>query len=131
MTAGAKRRLLVAVRIRGTLPRIKGASSVERRQPREPLQPVLPRHAKLLPPVNATPHIRRIEMPEFQGQKEEKQRELAYELWEKAGRPTGRQDEFWQLAEEQLTKDKRDVPNDDVDAAGEDSFPASDPVNRT
>jgi len=70
-------------------------------------------------------------MPEFQGQKEEKQRELAYELWEKAGRPPGRQDEFWQLAEEQLTKDKRKVPNDDVDAAGEDSFPASDPVNRT
>jgi Protein of unknown function (DUF2934) len=70
-------------------------------------------------------------MPEFQGQQEEKQRELAYQLWEKAGRPPGRQDEFWQQAAEQLAQDKRNVPNDDLDAAGEDSFPASDPVNYT
>jgi Protein of unknown function (DUF2934) len=70
-------------------------------------------------------------MPELEGQQEEKQRELAYELWEKAGRPPGRQDEFWQLAAEQLAQDKRKVPNDDLDAAGEDSFPASDPVNHT
>jgi hypothetical protein len=70
-------------------------------------------------------------MPEFQGQQEEKQRALAYELWEKAGRPEGRQDEFWQQAERSLAEDKRAVPNDDLDIAGEDSFPASDPVNHT
>ncbi len=70
-------------------------------------------------------------MPEFQGQQEEKQRELAYKLWEKAGRPEGRQDEFWQEAEQTLADDKRSVPKDDLDTAGEDSFPASDPVNYT
>lgn len=73
-------------------------------------------------------------MPEFQGQQEEKLRELAYELWEKAGRPAGRQDEFWQQAEESLAQKespKRHVPNDDLDVAGEHSFPASDPVNHT
>jgi Protein of unknown function (DUF2934) len=85
-------------------------------------------------------------MPEFQGQQEEKLRELAYELWEKAGSPAGRQDEFWRQAEERLVQDKHqaphdvvspqdklpaDAPNDDLDIAGEDSFPASDPVNHT
>ena len=80
-------------------------------------------------------------MPEFQGRLEEKLRELAYELWEKAGSPAGRQDEFWQQAEERLVQDKRPVPhdepsppdakNDDLDIAGEGSFPASDPVNHT
>jgi hypothetical protein len=70
-------------------------------------------------------------MTEFQGQQEEKLRELAYELWERAGRPAGRQDEFWQQAEEKLVQDKRPVPNDDLDIAGEHSFPASDPVNHT
>jgi hypothetical protein len=28
-------------------------------------------------------------------------REAAYYLWEKAGRPEGRDEEFWQLAEEE------------------------------
>lgn len=56
-------------------------------------------------------------------------RELAYRLWEEAGRPSGRQEEFWLQAEEQLGR--RSVPNDDLDIAGEDSFPASDPVNHT
>jgi Protein of unknown function (DUF2934) len=77
-------------------------------------------------------------MPEFQGQQEEKLRELAYELWEKAGRPAGRQDEFWRQAEESLAQDKRGTPrdpphvkNDDLDIAGDHSFPASDPVNHT
>jgi hypothetical protein len=70
-------------------------------------------------------------MPEFQGQQEEKLRQLAYELWEKAGRPAGRHDEFWQQAQEQLVQDKRLVPNDDLDVAGDHSFPASDPVNHT
>lgn len=73
-------------------------------------------------------------MPEFQGQQEEKLRELAYELWEKAGCPAGKQDEFWQQAEARLAQDKRGTPsvkNDDLDMAGDHSFPASDPVNHT
>lgn len=71
-------------------------------------------------------------MPAFQGEQEEKQRELAYQLWEKAGRPAGREEEFWRQAEESLANaDKRIVPNDDVDRSSDDSFPASDPVNRT
>jgi hypothetical protein len=70
-------------------------------------------------------------MPEYKEQQEVKQRELAYQLWEEAGRPPGRQDEFWQQAEEQLAQNKQSDPGDDLDKAGEDSFPASDPVNHT
>lgn len=73
-------------------------------------------------------------MLESEVQQEDKLRELAYKLWEEAGRPSGRQEEFWQQAEERLAQEKqekRHVPNDDLDAAGKDSFPASDPVNHT
>jgi Protein of unknown function (DUF2934) len=30
----------------------------------------------------------------------------AYELWEKAGKPDGRDEEFWHLAEEQLLNEE-------------------------
>jgi hypothetical protein len=70
-------------------------------------------------------------MPEFDERLAEQQRALAYQLWEMAGKPEGQQDQFWSQAESQLAQDKRKVPNDDVDKAGEDSFPASDPVNNT
>lgn len=68
-------------------------------------------------------------MSEQHKQNEGKLRELAYRLWEEAGRPEGRQDEFWHLARMQLGLDERSVPNDDLDVAGKESFPASDPVN--
>ena len=29
----------------------------------------------------------------------------AYELWEKAGKPEGRDEEFWRLAEEELLRE--------------------------
>lgn len=32
-------------------------------------------------------------------EREQKIRELAYYLWDKAGRPSGKEDEFWCLAE--------------------------------
>ncbi|MGY3484420.1 hypothetical protein ACVW1C_002303 [Bradyrhizobium sp. USDA 4011] len=31
----------------------------------------------------------------------------AYELWEKAGRPEGRDEEFWHLAEQQLLNEDK------------------------
>jgi hypothetical protein len=63
-------------------------------------------------------------------------RERAFALWQEAGCPEGRAEEFWfraQDSELELAESKkvRAVPNDDLDMAGKDSFPASDPVNRT
>jgi hypothetical protein len=63
-------------------------------------------------------------------------RERAFALWQEAGCPEGRAEEFWLRArdselEEVERKKLRPVLNDDVDLAGRDSFPASDPVNRT
>ena len=53
-------------------------------------------------------------------------RELAFKLWQEAGSPEGREDEFWHSANDQLTKERGDI---DVDAAVEQTFPASDPAN--
>ena len=61
--------------------------------------------------------------------REQKLQVLAYQLWDAAGRPPGRDDEFWRMAEERLDRGQSAVRNDEVDAAGEHSFPASDPVN--
>ncbi len=49
-------------------------------------------------------------------------RERAYQLWEQAGRPDGRHDEFWHQARGEVAPE--DVK---VDVAMEDTFPASDP----
>jgi len=34
----------------------------------------------------------------------------AYELWEKAGKPEGKDDEFWHLAEQQLLNEDKGSP---------------------
>lgn len=57
-------------------------------------------------------------------------RERAYLLWERAGRPEGRAEEFW----EQARRDEaaRAAAEDErVDEEGRESFPASDPPSHT
>ncbi|UPJ48711.1 DUF2934 domain-containing protein [Bradyrhizobium sp. 200] len=34
----------------------------------------------------------------------------AYEIWERSGRPEGREDEFWQLAEQELRNEDKSSP---------------------
>jgi hypothetical protein len=34
----------------------------------------------------------------------------AYQLWEKAGRPEGREDEFWHLAQQELRNEDKSSP---------------------
>lgn len=55
----------------------------------------------------------------------EQQRERAYALWEQAGRPEGNHDEFWAQAGQEM--DGETLPDERVDIAMEDTFPASDP----
>lgn len=50
-------------------------------------------------------------------------RETAYELWEKEGRPEGRDHDFWLEAEKIVDGEETDA----VDRESEESFPASDP----
>ncbi len=57
---------------------------------------------------------------------EQKIHELAHKLWQQAGSPAGRREEFWRAAKDKLSKEEGHT---DVDAASEQSFPASDPVN--
>lgn len=57
----------------------------------------------------------------------QKQRELAYRLWEERGRPEGRPDEDWFEAERRLTSDQHRADSAAVDEALRESFPASDP----
>lgn len=68
-------------------------------------------------------------------------RERAYQLWEEAGRPEGRAEEFWFHAQADIhtrraaevrtagRKEMRDPPGDwdIVDEQSDESFPASDP----
>jgi hypothetical protein len=58
-------------------------------------------------------------------------RQEAYHLWEQAGRPEGREHEFWATAETRLQEKarKHKKPEHKIDKTSEDSFPASDPVN--
>lgn len=51
---------------------------------------------------------------------EQEVRDLAYRLWEEAGKPEGRHDEFWHKARERL------AGHDTAD-----SFPASDPPSHS
>jgi hypothetical protein len=53
-------------------------------------------------------------------------REFAYRLWQEAGSPEGQETEFWQKAKELMAERNAHA---DVDAASEQSFPASDAVN--
>ena len=55
---------------------------------------------------------------------EAQRRERAYALWEQAGRPEGRDTEFWELAGQE---EGETSPDERVDVAMEDTFPASDP----
>ena len=40
----------------------------------------------------------------------------AYQLWEKAGRPEGREDEFWHLAQQELRDEDKSSPTRTPDA---------------
>ncbi len=56
---------------------------------------------------------------------EQKIRDRAYQLWQQAGSPLGRDDDFWlQAHAEHYCKIEAEL-----DQAGEDSFPASDSTN--
>lgn len=59
----------------------------------------------------------------------EQQRERAYALWEQAGRPEGRHDEFWEQAGQETEGETS--PDERVDVAVEDTFPASDPPSNS
>jgi len=43
-------------------------------------------------------------MPDIAVDREEKIREIAYHLWDAAGRPANREDEFWTLAENEYER---------------------------
>lgn len=44
-------------------------------------------------------------------------RTRAHELWEKAGKPEGKQDEFWHLAEQELLNEDKSSPLRTPDAS--------------
>ena len=74
---------------------------------------------------------------------EQRIRDRAYALWQEAGRPEGRDHEFWHQAEAEENAapteganattglGSMDVISNDLDESGEESFPASDPTDRT
>ena len=69
---------------------------------------------------------------------EQRIRERAYHLWEKEGRPEGRDHEFWERARlmHQAEQSPAAAPvnaaeDAEVDEASEESFPASDPPSFT
>jgi Protein of unknown function (DUF2934) len=41
---------------------------------------------------------------------EEQIRKRAHQLWEEAGKPEGREDEFWQLAKQELQNEDKASP---------------------
>ncbi|TMJ57499.1 MAG: DUF2934 domain-containing protein [Alphaproteobacteria bacterium] len=41
---------------------------------------------------------------------EEQIRSRAHQLWEQAGKPEGREDEFWRLAEQELLNEDKSSP---------------------
>ncbi|HTW28432.1 MAG TPA: DUF2934 domain-containing protein [Acetobacteraceae bacterium] len=67
-------------------------------------------------------------MPDDTHDSEESLRRHAYELWERAGRPEGRSEEFWHRARVELGLV---APPNPTDLAIEDTFPASDPPAST
>jgi len=42
---------------------------------------------------------------------EEEIKKRAHELWEQKGKPEGREDEFWELAEQQLRNEDKSSPS--------------------
>jgi hypothetical protein len=63
-----------------------------------------------------------MQRPDFQ-----KQRELAYRLWQERGCPIGRPDDDWFEAERRLRTRGHEAESRAVDEAASESFPASDP----
>ena len=57
---------------------------------------------------------------------EQRIRERAYALWEEAGCPEGRADEFWNLALQEISTQEKSY-----DETLRESFPASDPPAHT
>lgn len=57
----------------------------------------------------------------------QKQRELAYRLWQERGCPLGRPDDDWFEAERRLQTGEHETASRAVDEAARESFPASDP----
>ncbi|WP_081822312.1 DUF2934 domain-containing protein [Acidocella facilis] len=56
--------------------------------------------------------------------------QIAYHFWNDAGRPAGRDLEFWRQAEAEYSQRvSKQNQGHMVEKAGEDSFPASDPLN--
>lgn len=67
------------------------------------------------------------------GAQDQRIREQAYALWEKEGRPEGRDVEFWERARAMVETEGKQVERPDAgsdletDEASKESFPASDP----
>jgi len=60
-------------------------------------------------------------------------REHAFRLWEEAGQPEGREEEFWHKARNEMNGDESPAPGaaPRVDQASDESVPASDATSRT
>ena len=56
-------------------------------------------------------------------------RDRAYALWERAGRPDGRADEFWGQA--RAEEARAAAVEERIDEEARESFPASEPPSRT
>ncbi len=61
---------------------------------------------------------------------ERRTRERAYALWERAGRPDGHADEFWEQARRDEAA-RTAAEEERIDEEVRESFPASDPPSRT
>jgi hypothetical protein len=69
-------------------------------------------------------------MSETERDLDQRVRERAYHLWERAGRPEGRSDDFWQQARQEVERE-RTADDERVDEEARESFPASDPPSHT
>jgi hypothetical protein len=71
-------------------------------------------HSTFLRPALEQPcddHTTKIEGGEAMTQPTEKEiKNRAYEIWERNGRPKGREDEFWQQAEQELRNEDKSSP---------------------
>ena len=63
-------------------------------------------------------------MPDKRGDSEERTRERAYMLWQRAGSPEGRADEFWERVRRNEASAAEEAR---IDEEARESFPASDP----
>jgi Protein of unknown function (DUF2934) len=71
-------------------------------------------------------------MPDTRHDPERRTRERAYLLWERAGRPEGEADRFWEQARrEEAEEARRAAEEERIDEEARESFPASDPPSHT